>query len=163
MLPEPLYRPDELRPAYQLRYGWTAWPSKTPFPHKLLAQILPHIAPEWERDGIRVLESSLTSERIQLTVSTTPRVSPITLAARVKGRIQHHCRRSGSPINLSRKLALRTVGDPTRAQVEAYIRDQVPKETLADERFRALLAPLTMVDPKVDLSLPTETRSGRYW
>jgi len=163
MLPEPLYRPADLRPAYQLRYSWTGWPSKAPFPGDLLTRVLPDIAPEWEKDGLRVLESSLASEQIQLTLSTTPQVAPVTLASRVKGRIQHHCRRRGTPIDFSRKLAVRSLGDATRAQVETYVRNQVPNEPLADERFRAMLAPFTVVNPRVDLSKPTESNSGRYW
>jgi REP element-mobilizing transposase RayT len=87
----------------------------------------------------------------------------VTLAGRVKGRIQHHCRRRGTPIDFSRKLAVRSVGDPTRAQVEAYIRSQVPKQALADERFRQMLTSFTVVNPQVDLSQPSETNSGRYW
>jgi REP element-mobilizing transposase RayT len=163
MLPEPLYRRADLRPAYQLRYGWTGWPSKAPFPGDLLTRVLPDIAPEWENDGLRVLESSLTPGQIQLTLSTTPQVAPVVLAGRVKGRIQHHCRRRGVPIDFSRKVAVRSLGDPTRAQVEAYIGNQVPKEALADERFRKMLASLTVVNPQVDLSQPTESSSGRYW
>jgi REP element-mobilizing transposase RayT len=96
-------------------------------------------------------------------VSTTPQVAPVTLATRVKGRIQHHCRRAGTPIDFSRKLAVRSLGDPIRAEVEGYIRNQVPNEDLADERFREMLASFTVVNPKVDLSAPTETNSGRYW
>jgi REP element-mobilizing transposase RayT len=160
---EPLYRPANLSPAFQLRYGWTGWPSKAPFPTDLLAQVLPVIAPEWENDGLRVLESSLTPGQIQLTISTKPQVDPVLLAARVKGRIQHHCRRQGTPIAFSRKLAVRALGDPTRAQVEGYIRNQVPNEALADERFGEMLTPFTVVNPQVDLSQPTETNSGRYW
>jgi REP element-mobilizing transposase RayT len=87
----------------------------------------------------------------------------VTLAGRVKGRIQHHCRRRGAPVDFSRKLAVRSLGEATRAQVEAYIRDQVPKEDLADERFRELLISFTVVNPQVDLSQPSETNSGRYW
>jgi REP element-mobilizing transposase RayT len=162
MLPEPLYRPADLRPAYQLRYGWAGWPTDAPFPSDL-ADVFADAAPEWERDGLRVLETSLSPRQIQLTLSTTPQVSPVTLASRVKGRIQHHSRRRGAPIAFSRKLAVRSLGDPTRAQVEAYVRDQVPKEALADERFREVLASLTEVNPRVDLALPTETNSGRYW
>ena len=163
MPPEPLYRPADLRPAYQLRYGWTGWPSTAPFPTDLLARVLPAIAPEWEKDGLRVLESSLAPERIQLTLSATPQVPPVTLAARVKGRIQHHGRQRGIPLDFSRKPAVRSLGDPTRAQVEAYIRDQVPKEALADERFREMLASFTVLNPQVDLAQPTDTNSGRYW
>jgi hypothetical protein len=98
MLPEPLYRSADLRPAYQLRYGWTGWPSQAPFPSDLLARILPDLAPEWENDGLRLLESALAPGQIQLTLSTTPQVPPVTLAGRVKGRIQHHCRRTAGAI-----------------------------------------------------------------
>jgi REP element-mobilizing transposase RayT len=132
-------------------------------PCDLLAQVLPDIALEWEKDGLHVLESSLAPGQIQLTVSATPHVSPVTLAARIKGRIQNHCRHKGSPIDFSRKLAVRSLGDPTRAQVEAYIRNQVANEDLADERFREMLASFTVVDPQVDLSAPTQSNSGRYW
>jgi REP element-mobilizing transposase RayT len=163
MPPEPLYRPEGLRRAYQLRYGWTGWPSQAPFPCDLLAEILPEVAPEWEGDGLRVLEPSLSPRQIQLTLSATPHVSPVTLAARIKGRLQHHCRLRGGPVDFSRKVAVRSVGDPTRAQVEAYVRDQVPNEALADERFREMLTAFTVTDPQVDLSRPTETNSGRYW
>ncbi len=163
MIPEPLYQPADLRPAYQLRYGWSGWPSNTPFPTDLLVQVLPDIALDWERDGLRVLESSITPKQLQLTLSTTPQVAPLTLAGRVKGRLQHHCRRRGSPIDFSRKLAVRSLGDPTRVEVEAYIANQVPNEELADERFRETLASFTVVNPKVDLCEPTQTNSGRYW
>jgi hypothetical protein len=162
MTPEPHYRPDDLRPAYQLRYGWTGWPSAAPFPVALVARVLPEVAPEWEEDGLRVLESSLLPDRLQLTLSATPRVSPVLLAARVKGRLQHHLRQQGTPADFSRKLAVRSLGDPTRAHVEAYVRDQVPREALADERFRDVLAPFTVVNPQADLSQPIETNSGRY-
>jgi REP element-mobilizing transposase RayT len=163
MRPEPRYRPADLRPAYQLRYGWTAWPSQAPLPTDLLARVVPDLAPEWERDGLRVLESSFTPKQVQLTVSTTPQVSPVTLAARVKGRLQHHCRQKRSPIDFSRKLAVRSLGDPDRAAVEAYIRNQVPKEALADERFREMLRRFTVLNPQVHLSQPTESNSGCYW
>ena len=98
MLPQPLYRPADLRPAYQLRYGWTGWPSQAPSPSDLLALILPDLAPEWENDGLRLLESAPAPGQIQLTLSTTPQVPPVTLAGRVKGRIQHHCRRTAGAI-----------------------------------------------------------------
>jgi REP element-mobilizing transposase RayT len=163
MVPDPLYRPAHLRAAYQLRYGWTGWPSKMPFPSNLIASVLPDIAPEWEKDGLRVLETSLTAQRLQLTLSTMPQVPPVTLAGRVKGRLQHHCRRRGTRIDFSRKLAVRSLGDPTRGQVETYIRNQVPKEALADERFREMLTAGTVVHPQVGLSQPTESNSGRYW
>jgi hypothetical protein len=109
MHPDPLYRLGALRAAYQLRYGWTGWPSNGAFPVDLVARLLPSIAPEWETDGFRVLESALAPDQLQLTLSTTPQVDPVKLARRVKGRIQHHCRKQGAPVDFSRKLAERTV------------------------------------------------------
>jgi hypothetical protein len=162
LLPETLYRPADLRPAFQLRYGWTGWPSNASFPTDLLSRVLPDIAPEWDKDGIRVLESSLAPGQLQLILSTLPQVSPVTLAGRVKGRIQHHCRRSHCPIDFSRKLAVRSLGDTTRVQVESYIHNQVRNEALADERLREMLTSFTMVNPQVDLSEPTDSNSGRY-
>jgi REP element-mobilizing transposase RayT len=163
MPPEPLYRAEDLRPAYQLRYSWTGWPSTSSFPTELIRGVLPDIAPEWEKDGLRLLESSVQPRQVHLTLSAAPQVDPITLAGRAKGRLQHHCRRQGKPIDFSRKLAVRSLGDPTRADVEGYIRNQVPNEDLADERFRAMLSAFTVVNPDVDLSAATASGSGRYW
>jgi REP element-mobilizing transposase RayT len=163
MHPEPLYRAEVLRPASQLRYTWTGWPSTSSFPTDLIGRVLPDIAPEWERDGLRVLEAAVQPRQVQLTVSATPQVDPVTLAARVKGRLQHHCRRQGTAIDFSRKLSVRALGDPTRAEVEGYIRNQVPNAALADERFREMLTTFTVVNPDVDLSAPVASGSGRYW
>src|SRR5262249_48306151 len=153
----------DLHPAYQLRYSWTGWPSHSMVPTEFLGRVIAELAPEWEKDGLRVLESALTPQQLQLTLSATPHVAPVTLAGRVKGRIQHLCRQHGIPLVFSRKLSVRSVGDPTRAQVETYILHQVPNEALADERYKELLTAFTVVQPQVDLSLPTETNSGRYW
>jgi REP element-mobilizing transposase RayT len=53
--------------------------------------------------------------------------------------------------------------DPARVQLEAYIRNQVANEALVDDRFRDMLTSLTVAYPDVDLSVPIETRSSRYW
>jgi REP element-mobilizing transposase RayT len=58
---------------------------------------------------------------------------------------------------------VRTIGDNTTAEVEAYIRRQVDKEPLADPRFRDFLREFSLVDPQVDLAQPTASNSGRYW
>jgi len=163
MPPEPLYQSTDLRAAYQLRYGWTGWPSNEPFPNDHIAAALPAIAPEWESDGLRVLESLLSPQQLQLTLSATPQLDPVTLAARVKGRIQHHCRQRGQAVSFSRKVGVRSLGDPTRAQVEAYIRAQVEHHDVADARFMEALKAFTVDRPEIDLSQPSETNSGRYW
>jgi REP element-mobilizing transposase RayT len=161
--PIPLYVAGNLHPAYELRYGWTGWPSDTLLPIDLISQLLPKIAPEWENDGIRVLESSLAPEKLLLTLSARPQVSPVTLAARVKGRLQHHCRLAGNRVAFSRKVSIRSIGHNHRQQVEGYIAGQAAKESLADEHFRELLQRLSIIRNDVDLSQPSESNSGRYW
>jgi REP element-mobilizing transposase RayT len=161
--PQPLYLAAGLRAAYELRYGWTGWPSGTLFPVGVIRRVLPGIAPEWEGDGIRLLESSLAPEELLLTFSGQPHVSPMTLASRVKGRLDNHCRHAGTPVAFSRKVAVWSIGHNQRDQVEAYIGRQAEKEAATDIRFRALLRQLCTVRPQVDLSQPTESRSGRYW
>ena len=84
-------------------------------------------------------------------------------AARVKGRLQHALRVSGRTTKFSRKVGFRTIGDNHRHDVEAYIERQVEEERFVDPRFQNSLRKFTVVCPEVDLSKPTETRSGRYW
>ncbi len=162
--PQPIYRVDELNPAYQLRYSWAAWSSRgESLPTALSAEFLESINSLWEGDGLRLLESRIGSDRLQITFSAKPAVSPVLLATRAKGRLDHALRKSGTPVSFSRKVAVRSLGDARRDAVEAYIERQVVKEPFADERFRGRVHEVTVVNPDVDLSVPSESRSGRYW
>ena len=161
--PQPLYTAADLHAAYELRYSWAGWPSAEDFPAALLHRLLPAITPEWEKDGLRVLESCFAPDQLQLTLGARPEISPVVLAARVKGRLQYHCRCAGKAVAFSRKLSVRSIGHNHREQVEADVGRQAAKEPLADERFRLLLQRLCFIHEDVDLSQPTESRSGRYW
>lgn len=164
MPPVPLYTLENVRnPAYQLRYSWTCWPSQLPLPSPPDDEALKQLKEYWETDGIRVLEHRWTTERIQFTVSTRPHVAPVFLAARMKGRLQHALRQAGAPIDFSRKLSLRSLGDARSDAVERYIRNQVGAAQFVDSRTRDSLASLLIENHDVDLSVPTVTRSGRYW
>jgi REP element-mobilizing transposase RayT len=146
-----------------LRYSWTGWltAETTNLPP---AELLDAIKPHWEQDGLRLLEHSWSTERIQLTFSTMPAVSPLLLAARAKGRLQHAFRQAQrSDVQFSRKLSVRSVGENTRQQVEDYIRSQVDNERYVDPRFREAMQEFTICRPDVDLSRPTESARGRYW
>ncbi len=162
-MPEPLYSLDRMRsPAYQLRYGWTGWFA----PLDSLpdwAEALRACAAAWEADGIRVMEHRTHEDRLQLTASTKPSVSPVFLAGRFKGRLQHILRQSGQAIDFSRKVAVRSIGDNHTREVEKYIPGQCGKEPLADPRFRERLAQFTLNNPAVRLDQPTASNSGRYW
>jgi len=112
---------------------------------------------------MRRLEHRLTDESWQITFSVIPLVTPIVFAARVKGRLQHALRQHGNDIQFRRKLSVRTIGDNTRADVEAYILKQVDKEQFADAHFRMEMREFTVQQADVDLAQPTVTNSGRYW
>jgi len=105
--PQPLYIAHNLSPAYQLRYGWTGWPSEGSFPTKLPPSFLQELAQLWEKDGLRLLEHAWSPQQISLTFSAIPEISPVLLATRVKGRLQHALRQESKPIKFSRKLGVR--------------------------------------------------------
>ena len=161
--PQPLYTAHNLHPAYSLRYGWSGWPASGTLPDPLPDGMIDTLTAQWKIDGLHLLEFDWSSESVQFTVSTTPEITPVFLASRIKGRLQHALRKSGHPTSFSRKLAVRSIGDNRRQAVEGYIRKQARKEGFADPRYVETLHRNSISDPRVDLSMPTETRSGRYW
>ena len=112
---------------------------------------------------MRLLERFWSGDRIQLTFSTKPHVSPVLVATRAKGRLQHALRKVGHPQKFSRKLSVSSVGDNTIDQVEAYIAKQVPKATFVDPMFASTMRKFTISNADVDLAQPNESARGRYW
>ncbi|RMD57715.1 hypothetical protein D6833_13665 [Candidatus Parcubacteria bacterium] len=163
MNPKPLYTGRNLNPAYHLRYTWAGWLSQDTFPEKLPDGLLEQIKPLWEQDGLRLLEPTFSHDSVLLTFSATPTVSPVFLAARAKGRLQHVMRQAGIPRKFSRKVGLRSVGNNRMQDVEKYIANQVKKSSYVDPAFKEKLQQFTCADRSVDLSAPTVTKSGRYW
>ncbi len=163
MLPQPYYEADSATPCYKLRYGWAGWPtSGTRFPREM-EHHLSSPADGSEKDGLRLLESRFSPESVLMTLSVKPSVAPKFFTGRVKGRLQHALMKAGLGVKFSRKLAMQSIGENHREDVEAYISNQIARESWADPRIIQVLAPLTVTNPSVDLSAPTETASGRYW
>ncbi len=158
MPPTPLYTPESIDPAYQLRYTWTGWPSSGTLPQVDLEGAKGY----WETDGLRLLESRWSPREVQLAFSARPDVSPALLAARAKGRLQHAFRGAGVQFGgFSRKVSVRSVGDNSTANVEAYIARQVAKERFVDPRFAAEMGEFTVCCPAVNLKQPSESSHGR--
>ena len=63
---DPLYRSENLRPAFQLRYSWTGW-LKSAWSDMPDASILDTIDPLWEQDGLRRLEHLWANNHFQIT------------------------------------------------------------------------------------------------
>lgn len=162
MTPQPLYIPALANAAYQLRYSWTGWSSSGRFAAPL-TDLIAQAGPLWETDGMRLLEHHCEGDALQLLFDAAPAVSPQFLAARAKGRLDHAARQAGHKLSFSRKLALRSVGENTRRDVEAYIERQVVKERFVDPRFEAAMREFTLQNPGVDFSRPAESARGRYW
>jgi REP element-mobilizing transposase RayT len=125
--------------------------------------LLCEIAPIWETDGIRLLESTWAADKLQVVFSTKPNVSPLLLSQRAKGRLTHALRSGGYDNQLSRKVCVRTLGDNIASEVERYIEQQVKRANFIDPRFEEGLAKLTVCDCRVDLSQPSESNRVRYW
>ena len=161
MQPVPLYSPVPDKIAFQLRFAWTAWPS-TPF-EQTPSELIETTKPLWEADGLRVLEHRWTAEQVQILFSCKPDVSPVFMATRAKGRLDHALRQAAINVAFNRKVSLRSIGDNTRRDVESYIERQVRKERFVDPRFAETMAEFTCEYPEVDLSQPAESARGRYW
>jgi REP element-mobilizing transposase RayT len=100
---------------------------------------------------------------VQILFSVTPNVSPTFFCQRVKGRLQHALRQCGTPVDFSRKVSFRSLGENTSEVVENYIQGQVGKADFADPRFRETMRRFTVVSDNVRLAEPSESNSGRYW
>jgi REP element-mobilizing transposase RayT len=121
------------------------------------------LAEALETDGIRLLGHRLSKPGVsQFAISTTPKISPITIVQRVKGRLQYLVRdRLRQP--LQRNYAIRSFGRVTRATVEEYTATQLGHHRMADPRVQARLAQYQIHRKEVDLSLARHTSHGIYW
>ena len=158
-----MYRSSNLAPAFALRYTWCGWTTAGDL-RALSANGWAALEQSWQNDGLHLLETKIEEDRILLTFSTKPAVSPVFLAARAKGRLEHALRAAdGKGVTFSRKVVVRSVGDNVTNDVRAYIASQIQNEEFVDPRFAEFLKQFTVVDESLDLSIPAESRSGRYW
>jgi hypothetical protein len=141
---QPYYEPDAVTPCYKLRYGWAGWPTRGARFPKEMEQYLSVPAAGWEKDGIRLLETDFSPACLLMTFSVKPDVAPTPFTARVKGRLQHALAGAGLRVKFSRKVAMRSIGENHREDVEAYIANQIANESWADPRITELLAPFTV-------------------
>jgi len=157
------YTAHNLMPAFALHYDWTGWPTAGTTLPPQTAAVARETASLWEKDGLRLLEPHATAEKVQILFSVTPKVCPTFFCQRVKGRLQHALRKCGTPVDFSRKVSLRSLGENTSDVVEDYIRGQVGKADFADPRFQETMRRFTVVSDDVRLAEPSESNSGRYW
>ncbi len=160
----PLYAADNQACTHNLVYTISAYPKHggPRFPASL-ASVSDGITAHWRRDGFALLELTATKDCVEAVFRVEPHVDPITFTGRVKGRLQHACRQEGFAAQFSMKTSFRAIGPNTGETVENYLANQVDKEQLCDPAYEDLVRKYTQCNEAVDLSLATETRSGRYW
>jgi hypothetical protein len=157
---DPIYRPENTSPAYQLNWGLTLYwrAARIPDDAWLLA-LQEATAP----DGVRVIKHrTVANNGSQFFLSTKPQVAPSELLRSVKGRLQHAIS-AHDPKAFQRNYCLRGIGAATRSIVESYVADQFGHHRMADPRVQPRLAPLQKCYPDVDLSVPLFTSHGKYW
>lgn len=160
----PYFETNSTPAAYQLRYVWFGWPTwGEVFPSRPGASVFEKLAEDWREDGLEYLECEWHDEQIAIMVSATPETDPVSIAGRLKGRLDHALRNAGMATNFARNKAVRSVGDPTRETIGEYIEEQIENEGLACEEFEASLRPFTWTNSDVNLSEPWRSSHGRYW
>jgi len=109
----------------------------------------------WEEDGLRLLETSFSPDCALMTFSVKPHVPPVLFIGHLKGRLQYALRSARLRVKFSRKVAMQSIGENDREDVEAYIANQIANESWADPRMVEVLATFT-----VNVGLPRSTRTA---
>jgi len=156
-----MVRPRRMPLVHRLLYTWDGWPSGS---SSLPSQPdLSSIDPLWLGDGFRRLGCRWSRDLVQMSFEVEPAVSPAFFAMRVKGRIDHAMRQSGTPVQWSRKVGVRSLGENTDVVVEHYLSLQQRRGDFADPRYGQTLAEFSREYPSVRLDDPAESARGRYW
>lgn len=155
--PSPVYTIQNVSPAFQLLWGFTIFWRVSPGAAPWLASLTQALEP----DGIRLLRHRFVRPAIsQFLVSTTPHVAPVSIAARVKGRLQHLLKHD-LPRPFQRNYDLVRIGSTRGDKIEQYVAGQVDHHSDGIGLDAALLDDLQFVDPEYDLMNVRFTRHAR--
>lgn len=155
----PLYMPENVKFAYQLRWAMTLFTTGT----RPVESTLEPVAHALELDGIRILSHRYAEpSMIQLTLSVKPHLSPQTIVQRVKGRLWYTWKED-SQVSIYKKYSLRSYGTQERTIIEQYVAGQAANHPMATEKAAALFEELTFQDPTVDLARPIEVGKSLLW
>jgi REP element-mobilizing transposase RayT len=157
---EPLYTPDNTKPAYQLNWGLTLFWRGDPIAEDVWFADLQRAT---EPDGVRVIKhKSTTNDASQFFLSTKPRVSPAKLLWSVKGRLQHLVKKQAAKA-FQRNYSVRSIGSAKRSVVEDYVASQLGHHRMADPHVQQGLERFQKSYPGADLSKPCFSSHGQYW
>lgn len=156
---EPIYTPENCRFAYQLNWGYSLFWRQPQTDDGWLEELNTATEP----DGIRILKHRFeTNTTSQFLLSTQPHVPPITMVARVKGRLQHLLK-NAFPKAFQRNYALRSLGSTKRDVLDEYVKSQLAHDPPADELVRNRFERFQIHNPQCNLDAPRTTSHARYW
>ena len=163
MHPDPIYTPENTHPVHNLHFDWTGWFQGSPPPTSATDAAIDSCRENWLADGIKPSTHRTDNGRIQILADTTPRVTPVFLAQRLKGRLQHALRHNRAPVSFRRKVSVRSLGANTSETVENYIRRQSDRSDYVDPRFKRHLGRFSLADADVHLQAAFRGVHGQYW
>ena len=123
----------------------------------------PSLIAAWATDGLRRIAHRWQPDLVQFTFEAPSNISPELVAGRAKGRLDHALRKTGWRHGLSRKVALRSLGENTLDVVLRYIATQLDRADFADPRCVSSLADAAWEDGDIDPEQPVASDFGRYW
>lgn len=133
------------------------------FPDQPGSNLLTPLLEAWEHDGLTVISRKWSPEQMQFTFRAQADLSPVLIASRAKGRLDHALRKAGSPVTFSRRVGFRSLGENLSDTVLAYLAKQYDRVELADPRYIDSLRSAFWENPGFDASDPIPTTHGRYW
>ena len=160
---DPIYTSDNTKCIHSLHYSWDGWLNEeTHFPD-FTPSVINTCIPLWEKDGFYLIKQSVKADMIQCCFSALPDISPVKFTQRIKGRLDHAFRKTETPIQFSRKLGFRCLGENIRQTVNNYVKKQVQKSDYVDSQYKDFLTDFTQFESQTDLSEPIVNVRSRYW
>jgi Transposase IS200 like len=158
-MPDPLYTPDNVRIAYELRWSIALFWNQ---PAIDFSDWLEPLKTATEPDGVRVLEHHLAKKEVsQFLVSTKPHVSLAQCLRSIKGRLQYLIRGT-MPKAFKRNYSITSIGTANQEVIESYVADQLDHHRMADPRVDAMLVPFQFTDVSPDLANPRRSSHGEF-
>jgi REP element-mobilizing transposase RayT len=156
--PSAIYRVDNCGVAYQLNGSYSIFWNKQPSSVDWYAELKQRC----EADSIRLLRHDFKPPNVsQFLVSTKPDVSPMTIAQRVKGRLQHLLRPT-MPGAFRWNYSIRSFGSTRDEKLDAYLASQLEHHPMANQRVQQRFEKYQIHHPAIDLGTARHTSHAIY-
>jgi len=161
--PEPSFDLSNTSCVHNLFYSWHGvlgkmknFPQNTP-------EIIKQCIPLWTNDGFDFIHFKNKNPVLQILCKTQPNISPEKFSQKIKGRLTYAFKHSSAYLKFSRALGFRSLGFNTSEIVKKYIKGQIDKKNLADNRYKEILKQFSQYDNSISFTDPHKNKRSRYW